>query len=248
MCGRAPRPLVLPLPIHHCVVFSRYANTSRLAKWWWVAGCAILLVGISEHCVVTVPGNNTSSNSVLAFSGVTPSMIADWAAHQAMYAGGQVLHVVTQVSKSWLGDPWLWVGVVGIVLALWWWRQPATYRQDPESDGSHRRPLKSKEDNPESDATVLQLRKKTNQSPARTCTPDAISATPVCRNDCSASFNAVQHVDTTITAPKSGLARRQAYLIQHMGQTIEQLRATPCQDVADFMPHVAKGASRNVYR
>ena len=81
-------------------------------SFWWVSRNAVWL-----RYPILVP----AVIATIVFSGAIPSAIDDWVLEKLTIVGGHVVHVVAQVSKTWLGDPLSWIALMCTGIIFWWW-------------------------------------------------------------------------------------------------------------------------------
>ena len=196
-------------------------------SFWWVSRNAVWL-----RYPILIAG----AISILTFSCVTPASIAEWVMSHLKQAGGEVLRVVAQVSKTWLGDPWLWFTVCLVVLVVWWLKQPVCNREDPESEDSPRKPPPSvppqKKGAPNSPPPRASVDVPTDtDQPTMPCVVPEVPPRPL-------SPLATRH---GTSAHSHGLVKCQADLLRSNHQPIARMGSEPCVDVAAFVVPVATG-------
>ena len=197
-------------------------------SFWWVSRNAVWM-----RYPILVP----DVIATIVFSGVTPSVIADWVMGKLTTAGGHLAHVCTEVSKTWLGDPWLRITLVCCGLIFWWWCKPVRNRQGPESEDSPRKPQEKVGNKiaipepPREGKRAGDIRETPQDRVADLrSTPENRVVDPGNDTMCPAQSTGLQ---------KPGLASCQDALIQHRDKSGHAFCPTPCRDVASFMVPLA---------
>ena len=163
-----------------------------------------------------------------------------------MYMGGEVVRAVGQVSKTWLGDHWLWI--VLSVLACCWWRwkyPPPSGRNYPESEDSPRKPATSDvlKVNPLANGAVEKEPTQRPLSPRKSDhQPSAVPPnTGILPQSMATGHNSVlTSAPTPCTQTPSttlALSLCQIHRILKNGVAGQTWESQPCGDVATYVTH-----------
>ena len=165
-------------------------------------------------------------------------------AKSTIFFGGQIFHVIGHVSKTWLGDPWLW-SVMAIILVIWWrWRCPSGNRMDPESEDSPRKQRKLPISQPDTVQPIPDVLTQSQLVPQNVVptVPDVPPQTQPAPDQITTTLiPSAQPVANQLMLPSPSLAQCQIDLIQKCGMQGHQIERVPCLEVAVFATPLAAG-------